>query len=55
MGALPKNKITSVERGKRRSGNSPTLTKQIAHSTVPLHKRGLVAQIRRSMSTSKSK
>lgn len=52
MGALPKNKITRVERGKRRSGNTPSLTKQVAHATVPLHKRGLVAQIKKSITQS---
>lgn len=44
MGALPKNKITSVERGKRRAGNTPSLKKD-KNASVPLHKRGLVAQI----------
>ncbi len=44
MGALPKNKITSVERGKRRAGNTPSLKKD-RNSVVPLHKQGLVAQI----------
>ena len=44
MGALPKNKITSVERGKRRAGNTPSLKKD-KNASIPLHKRGLVAQI----------
>ncbi|MBP9819692.1 hypothetical protein KBC79_03060 [Candidatus Woesebacteria bacterium] len=44
MGALPKNKITRVERGKRRRGNTPSLKKD-TNASVPLHKRGLVAQI----------
>lgn len=44
MSALPKNKITRVERGKRRRGNTPQLRKDI-HSSVPLHKQGLVAQL----------
>lgn len=48
MGALPKNKITRVERGKRRAGNTPTLIKD-KNSTVPLHKRGLVQQIFKSL------
>jgi hypothetical protein len=43
MGALPKNKITSVERGKRRRGNTPSLKKDANKASVPLHKRGLVA------------
>ena len=30
MGALPKNKITSVERGKRRAGNTPKLKKDLS-------------------------
>ncbi|MDQ3008473.1 MAG: hypothetical protein M3Q81_02660 [bacterium] len=41
MGALPKNKITRVERGKRRAGNRPQLKKD-ANTTVPLHKRTFV-------------
>lgn len=49
MGALPKNKITRSERGKRRAGNTPSLTKQVKHTTVPLHKRGMVNQILQSL------
>lgn len=45
MGALPKNKITRAERGKRRSGNTPALKKQVSHTRVPAHKQGIVAQI----------
>lgn len=45
MGAVPKNKITSAERGKRRQGNRPSLKKNLAFADVPLHKKGLVAQI----------
>ncbi|MBP7768378.1 hypothetical protein KA082_00890 [Candidatus Woesebacteria bacterium] len=45
MGAHPKNKITSVERGKRRAGNTPSLKKDHRITTVPLHKRGLVQSI----------
>lgn len=45
MGALPKNKITSVERGKRRAGNRPTITKDSKKTLVPLHKRGIVASV----------
>jgi hypothetical protein len=44
MGALPKNKITRVERGKRRHGNTPKLVKD-ANSVVPAHKQGFVAQL----------
>jgi hypothetical protein len=45
MGALPKNKITRAERGKRRAGNTPSLKKQVSHTRVPAHKQGIVAQI----------
>lgn len=44
MGALPKNKITRAERGKRRAGNTPSLKKVVKHSTVARHKAGLVNQ-----------
>lgn len=44
MGALPKNKITRAERGKRRRGNRPTIIKDATTASVPLHKRGLVAE-----------
>ncbi len=44
MGALPKNKITRAERGKRRKGNTPKLVKD-TNSSVPLHKRGFVTQL----------
>jgi hypothetical protein len=40
MGAQPKNKITSVERGKRRHGNTPKLVKDSKTTKVPLYKRG---------------
>lgn len=49
MGALPKNKITRVERGKRRRGNTPSLTKDAKTTTIPLHKRGLVAQMMKAV------
>lgn len=45
MGALPKNKITSAERGKRRAGNTPNIKKDPKVTTVPLSKRGLVGSI----------
>lgn len=43
MGALPKNKITRVERGKRRAGNRPTLVQDL-NTKVGQHKQGFVAQ-----------
>lgn len=49
MGALPKNKITSVERGKRRRGNKPTIAKDPKTTSVPQHKRGLVAQVKKAV------
>lgn len=45
MGALPKNKITRAERGKRRRGNTPKLRKDAKVNAVPLHKQGFVAQL----------
>ncbi|GEM_PF-2711701 len=47
MGALPKNKITHAERGKRRSGQlrQLKLKKDPNQNTVPLHKQGLVAEM----------
>jgi len=45
MGAVPKNKITRVERGKRRAGNTPSLKKDPKRSMPILHKQGLVASI----------
>ena len=44
MAAVPKNKITRAERGKRRAGNTPNLKKDL-NARVPLHKRGLMAAI----------
>ncbi len=44
MGAVPKNKITRAERGKRRQGNRPFLLKD-QNSSVPMHKRGFVAEL----------
>ncbi len=49
MGAHPKNKITSVERGKRRAGNTPKLKRDHNVVSIPLHKRGLVASILRKI------
>ncbi|HNQ17169.1 MAG TPA: hypothetical protein PKJ26_04855 [Candidatus Woesebacteria bacterium] len=54
MGALPKNKITRAERGKRRRGNTPKLVKDIHTSKTPLHKRGLLASIVRQSNFTKS-
>ncbi len=48
MGALPKNKITSVERGKRRRGNMPHLRKDI-NSAIPMHKQGFMAELLKFM------
>ncbi len=45
MGALPKNKITRVERGKRRAGNTPKLMQDTKVTSVPLHKKTLVDSI----------
>ena len=42
MPAVPKNKITRAERGKRRAGNTPSLKKD-RHARVPLHKKSLMA------------
>jgi len=53
MGALPKNKITSAERGKRRAGNTPDIKKDIRIATIPLHKRGLVQSVLASMGIGK--
>lgn len=53
MGAVPKNKITRVERGKRRSGNTPALKKDSKTAKTPMHKRGLVAQIMGKLGISK--
>ena len=49
MGAQPKNKITRVERGKRRRGNTPKLTRDWKTAQIPAHKKGLVAQIFRAI------
>lgn len=44
MGAHPKNKITRVEQGKRRAGNTPKLAKDPKTNSVPSHKSGLFAK-----------
>lgn len=53
MGALPKNKITRAERGKRRRGNTPDIKKD-PNSRVPLHRRGLVNQIMKALGADKA-
>lgn len=45
MGALPKNKITRSERGRRRAGNTPKLAKDTNVTSIPLSKRGLASSI----------
>lgn len=54
MGALPKNKITRAERGKRRRGNTPKLLKDVKTAKTPFYKRGLVASILRQSNTTQS-
>jgi len=55
MGALPKNKITRVERGKRRAGNKPKITKDANRASIPPYKRGIVASILRSVGLTQEK
>jgi hypothetical protein len=45
MAAQPKNKITRAERGKRRRGNTPTITKDSKHAMVPRHKASMVKTV----------
>jgi len=52
MGALPKNKITSAERGKRRHGNKPKLKKDINLAKIPLHKQGFVTALMKKIGIS---
>lgn len=49
MGAHPKNKITRVEQGKRRSGNTPKLKKDAKHGKVPLHKATLAERFAKAV------
>ena len=49
MGAVPKNKITRAERGKRRRGNTPKLNKDVNTTSIPMHKQGFVAQFFKSL------
>ena len=45
MAAQPKNKITRVEQGKRRHGNTPKLLKDTTTSRVPLYKQTLFGKL----------
>lgn len=45
MGALPKNKITRSERGRRRAGNTPKLKLDTNVTSIPFSKRGLTSSI----------
>jgi len=45
MTPLPKNKITRAERGKRRRGNTPILTKNVKTAKNPLHKEKMVQKL----------
>lgn len=53
MTPLPKNKITRAERGKRRAGNTPTLTRTTKTAKVPLHKDKVVASLKMMFKTTK--
>jgi len=53
MGAVPKNKITRVERGKRRAGNTPSLKKDAKVAKTPQHKEGLMASFLKVVSGEK--
>jgi len=44
MAAVPKNKITRAERGKRRRGNRPKVVRDL-NSSTQFHKRGFVASV----------
>jgi len=45
MTPLPKNKITRAERGKRRQGNTPKLTKNVKMAKAPLHKEKMAQKL----------
>lgn len=45
MPAVPKNKITRSERGRRRAGNTPSLALDTNVTAIPLSKRGLVSSM----------
>lgn len=53
MTPLPKNKITRAERGKRRAGNTPTLTRNTKTTKVPLYKDKIVAKMKMMFKTEK--
>jgi hypothetical protein len=53
MAAQPKNKITRAERGKRRRGNTPTVTKDSKTAMMPRHKAGLASAILKAVGISK--
>jgi len=55
MAALPKNKITRAEQGKRRAGNTPKLLKDLKKSKTPLHKKGLFARLAKAVAGATSK
>ena len=49
MGALPKNKITRVEQGKRRDGNKAQIKKDPKTNQIPAHKQGFVASMLKNL------
>lgn len=49
MGALPKNKITRVEQGKRRAGNKANVKKDAKVNAIPLHKQSFVANLLKNL------
>ncbi len=53
MTPLPKNKITSAERGKRRAGNTPTLTLNAKTAKTPLHKEKMVGKLKMMLTPKK--
>jgi hypothetical protein len=46
MTPLPKNKITSVERGKRRHGNTPNLKRNVKKAKIPAYKNKIVQKLK---------
>ncbi len=49
MGALPKNKVTRVEQGKRRAGNKAIIKKDAKTNSIPLHKQSFVAAMLKNL------
>ena len=47
--ALPKNKTTRVEQGKRRIANKANVKKDPKTNAIPLHKQGFVASMLKSL------